>query len=349
MRPLPQREQHLSRGALLGERDGAEVAMAYGDTFTEYKAANEAVALLDRSERAILRLEGSDRINWLHGMTTSDVKNLPVGQGQRTTLCNAKGKVIGMGYLTQRADDILLDLDSLCREGALASLERLLITEDVTITDETGLRSLLTVVGPGAEKQLQEFFAELPVAPNSYVNCEYAGKRVWIRKSRVGILPAFDLWAEGAELFELLASKIPLLGWQAAELIRIEGGEPRYGHDVTDATIPQEAGLDDAISFEKGCYLGQETIARLHFRGHVNRHLRLFYLEDGQIPDVGIPVLINGEEKGKLTSVCLSPKYKIPICLGYVRREFAEAGQKISVQTQAGQSAGEVRLLPFLG
>jgi folate-binding protein YgfZ len=347
MRSLPLREQHLSHNALLGERDGVEVAMAYGDTFTEYKAATEAVALLDRSDRAVLRLEGSDRVNWLHGMTTNDVKNLPIGQGQRTTLCNAKGKVIGLGYLTQRADDILLDLDPLCREGAFASLERLLITEDVTITDETGLRSLLTLVGPGAETQLQEFFSELPVAPNSYVNCEYAGKQVWIRKSRVGVLPAFDLWVEGGELFEWLASRVPLLGWQATELIRIEGGEPRYGQDVTDATIPQEAGLDNAISFEKGCYLGQETIARLHFRGHVNRNLRLFYLEDGHIPDIGAPITINGEEKGKVTSACLSPQYKIPICLGYIRREFAEAGQKVSVQTQAGQSVGEVRLLPF--
>jgi folate-binding protein YgfZ len=235
----------------------------------------------------------------------------------------------------------------LCREGCLASLERLLITEDVTITDETGLRNLLTLVGPEAKKVLQDFFSELPEVPNSYVNSEYAGKQVWIRNTKVGILPAFDLWVEGSEVFELLASRVVLLGWQAAEWIRIEGGEPRYGHDVTDATIPQEANLDNAISFEKGCYLGQETIARLHFRGHVNKHLRGFTLEDGQIPDIGSVIMIQGEEKGKITSACLSPKYKRPICIGYIRREFAEAGQKIMVQSQAGQQTGEVVVLPF--
>lgn len=347
METLLLREQHLARGALLGERDGVELPLGYGDTFTEYKAAREAAALFDRSDRTILRFEGPDAVTWLHGMTTSDVKGLPVGQGQPTTLCTSKGKVIGLGTLIKRQEDLWLDLDPLCREPSLASLERLLITEDVIIHDASFKHSFLSLVGPKAAETLGALLGtvQLPEALWSYVNFEYAGQEVFLRRGRVGGLPALEAWTSGDALFELLAKNVPLAGWQAGELLRIEAGEPRYGKEVTDATIPQEAGLDDAISYTKGCYLGQETIARLHYRGHVNRHLRSFvFLQDGLVPQSGAGIFVDGEEKGKVTSACLSPRLQRPIAMGYIRREFAEPGTQVEVQVESGRASAEVRL-----
>lgn len=349
MRPLPLRELHLQRGALLGERDGAEVALGYGDTFAEYRAARSSVALLDRSDRTLLRVTGEDRATWLHGMTTNDVKGLAVGAGQRTTLCTAKGKAIGLGVLNKREADILVDLDPLCHDGVVPTLERFLISEDAELLDETGQHALLSLVGPGAAALVQELLqlGALPEERWASITAHYAGREVWVRRGRLGDLPALDLWAPGPELFELFSARAPMLGHQAAELLRIEGGEPRYGREVTDATIPQEAGLDSAISYHKGCYIGQETIARLHFRGHVNKLLRGFALADGsQAPAPGAAITVQGEDKGKVTSACLSPSQGRVIALGYIRREFAEPGQTVQLATEAGTVEGVVYALP---
>jgi tRNA-modifying protein YgfZ len=353
MHKLPLAELHLSLGALFGEAETKELPISYGDPFAEHQEARTAWVVYDRSYRTLLHLAGEDRATWLHGMTTSEVKKLSENRSQSTTFCTAKGKMLGQGTITKRQNDIIIDADPSGKDNLLASLDRLLITEEVTISDQSGQSNLFTVVGPNASASLAYVVSDAPVMEDGeYREFPWLGGVLGIRRGTLFGLPSFDYFPRpesAQDLLRSLAQKGRLLGHQAAEWLRIEAGEVRYGQDATDATIPQEAGLDAAISYTKGCYLGQETIARLHYRGHVNRHLRGFVLAEGaKVPSPGALVRVGAEEKGKVTSACLSPALGRVIAMGYIRREYAESGQALAIEVEGGLAPGEVRELPFL-
>lgn len=368
METLLLHEKHSMHKATFEALDGYQVPFVYGDVVDEYRAATQAAALYDRSSRGILRFYGPDRESWLHGMTTNDLRSLSLGQGQRTMVCSVKGKVLGLGVITKLDDCIQFDVDPLCRQKTHETLEKFLITEDMTIEDETDRTAVLSVVGPDALSFWEEFqknhgSKNTLESKNtrgsldtlwSYQEHLFEGERLGLRRSRLGEVPALDIFAPqkiAGHLFEALLTGLSgnLLGARAAEIIRIEGGEVRYGWDIDENIIPQEADLEEAISYTKGCYLGQETIARLHYRGHVNRHLRGFVFVDKEapIPERGTKIQVEGAEKGFVTSACRSIRLGVPVALGYLRREFATPGTRVTL----GEDGFEAKVteLPFRG
>lgn len=331
-------EQAGGRFTALGSR---EAVADYGDLEAEYRAAREATALHDASYRELLRITGEDRASFLHGMVTQDVKGLPVGTAAYTALITAKGAMVADARLLKRESDLLLDTEPGLGAKVREFLEKYLISEDAELHEATGEWGLLRLLGPRTAEVLAGALgtgAFEPLAANASRTVSMAGAEVLL----VGA-PAFE--KHGVDVFvprgalEAVwkalvqaggAHGLKPLGFQALELLRVEAGVPRYGQDMVDTTIPLEANLTHAISYNKGCYIGQEVIARATFRGHMNRKLAGLLL--GEVEAAPGTELRKGEKKvGWITSVVRSPAQGQRVALGYVHRDHLDPGTELTL------------------
>ena len=300
---------------------------------SEYERLRESAGLIDRSDRGKLLLTGAEAAEYLQGQVTNDVESLAPGEGCYATLLTHKGKVIAdMRILRADNESLLLDTEPHALPALRRNVDMYSIGRDVQLRDETAARAILSLVGPAARTPLD---AEPPEREHAWVEGEH------------GLYVTTDLGvdvicaAEDAEAVKT-ALGIEPVGLDAAECVRIESGRPRHGLDFDADTIPQEAGLNErAVSFTKGCYVGQETVARLHYKGKPNRHLRGVRLsEPGQTGDI---VFLGEREVGRLGSTAVSPVHG-PIALALIRREAApEAEVRVG---ESGQKA-VVAQLPF--
>ena len=300
---------------------------------SEYERLRESAGLIDRSDRGKLLLTGAEAAEYLQGQVTNDVESLAPGEGCYATLLTHKGKVIAdMRILRADNESLLLDTEPHALPALRRNVDMYSIGRDVQLRDETAARAILSLVGPAARTPLD---AEPPEREHAWVEGEH------------GLYVTTDLGvdvicaAEDAEAVKT-ALGIEPVGLDAAECVRIESGRPRHGPDFDSDTIPQEAGLNErAVSFTKGCYVGQETVARLHYKGKPNRHLRGLRLsEPGQTGDI---VLLGEREVGRLGSTAVSPVHG-PIALALIRREAAPEAE-VTVG-ESGQKA-VVAQLPF--
>jgi folate-binding protein YgfZ len=305
----------------------------------EYRALTEGCGLVDRAGRGRLALTGPDRREFLHGQITQDIETLEPGHGRYAALLTHKGKMLSDMRVLDLGDELLLSCERAGLQEIFNMIRRYKLGADVELHKRTLEMGELSLIGPDARRVAGA--AEL--GPDEHDNV----------RARIGehdaILVATDLGVDvfcAAEATEgvrgtLLAAGAVEVGEAAAELVRVESGRPRYGIDLDDNVIPQEAGLNErAVSFTKGCYVGQETVARLFYRGKPNRHLRGLKLSAEVEP--GTPLLLGEKEVGRVTSVAVSPSLG-PIGLALVRRQ-AEPGSTIA----AGEDAtAEVVELPF--
>jgi folate-binding protein YgfZ len=288
---------------------------------TDYELAKSAAVVVDRSNRGKLLLTGADVADFLQGQVSNDVEALAPGQGCYATLLTAKGKIRCDMRILRGPDWFLVD----CEPQALPVLEHLVrvysIGRDVeSRPDERGLWSIL---GPAAREALDE-----PPAAAEHSHSD----------GELGLYVATDLGVDvvGEQ------PDLPEAPAEVAECLRIEAGRPRLGFELGDDVIPQEAALNDrAISFTKGCYVGQETVARLYYKGKPNRHLRGLRLSTPA--ERGQPVVAGEREVGRVASTCVSPTHG-PIALTLLRREV---GVGDSVQVGDGGAVAEVVELPF--
>jgi folate-binding protein YgfZ len=288
---------------------------------TDYELARSAAVVVDRSNRGKLLLTGADVADFLQGQVSNDVEALAPGQGCYATLLTAKGKIRCDMRILRGPDWFLVD----CEPQALPVLEHLVrvysIGRDVeSRPDERGLWSIL---GPAAREALDE-----PPAAAEHSHSD----------GELGLYVATDLGVDvvGEQ------PDLPEAPAEVAECLRIEAGRPRLGFELGDDVIPQEAALNDrAISFTKGCYVGQETVARLYYKGKPNRHLRGLRLSTPA--ERGQPVVAGEREVGRVASTCVSPTHG-PIALALLRREV---GVGDSVQVGDGGAVAEVVELPF--
>jgi folate-binding protein YgfZ len=298
----------------------------------DYDLLREAAGLVDRSARGKLRLTGAEAAEFLQGQVTNDVEALAPGGGCYAALLNHKGKVQADMRVLRGDDWIWLDTEP----GSEALLDRTVrmfgIGRDVRAEDVTAEQAILSLVGPAARAALD---AEPAPAEHSFVAGEH-GLYVTTAAGVDVICPAADAEAVRVALGVEEASQ------EAAECLRIEAGRPRFGLDFDTDTIPEEAGLNErAVSFTKGCYVGQETVARLHYKGKPNRHLRGLRLSAPAEP--GQPLLLGERQVGVLGSAAVSPAHG-PIALAVVRRE-ASPGDTLAVGD--GAVSAEVAELPF--
>jgi folate-binding protein YgfZ len=307
----------------------------------EYRTITEACGLLDRSERGKLALTGTGAAEFLQGQITNDVEALEPGAGCYAAFLTPKGKMLGDLRILNAGDELLLDTERTALQELFNMIRRFRVGYDVELHKRTLERGLLSLIGPGAGAFLDEI--DLPEAEHANRAHSLAGAAVRAIRTDVGI----DLLVEDPGAVDAVAGALRDAGAlpiseAAAECLRVERGRPRYGIDLDDTVIPQEAGLNArAVSFTKGCYVGQETVARLHYRGKPNRRLRGLALTAPAGP--GDELTLGERPVGRLTSVAISPRFG-PIALALVRRE-AENGADVSVGPE-GLSATVVEL-PF--
>ncbi len=308
---------------------------------TDYDVVTQEAGLIDRSERGKLALSGREAAEFLQGQVTNDVEALAPGQGCYAALLTPKGKMLADLRILRTDEELLLDTERASLQGLFNTLRRAMIGFQAELHKRTLERGLLTLAGPRSAELIGA--PDIRAAPeHDHRRTELSGIPARAIRTELGI----DLLVDSARTEELRAALIEAgaipVAEDAIECVRIELGRPRFGLDLDETVIPQEAGLNErAVSFTKGCYVGQETVARLHYRGKPNRHLRGLRLTTPE--PTGAPLRQGGREVGRLGSVAVSPRLG-PIGLALVRREV-ELGATVSLG-EAGTEA-EVVALPF--
>jgi tRNA-modifying protein YgfZ len=291
----------------------------------QYRQLREECGLLDRCERGKLVVRGADAAEYLQGQLTNDVEGLEGGEGCYAALLDRKGHMQGdMRVLRTAVDEVWIEVERVATAAVLRHLTMYSIGRDVEVVDVGDERSILALIGPRA--------AEVAATPPLPEFANAAASIAGVDCLAVGTADGIDLIADAGDadrLHEaLLEAGAVEVAAEAAEILRIEAGRPRFGADMGPETMPAEAGIvERAVDFEKGCYIGQEPVARLHYKGRPNRHLRGLELSAPAAP--GAPLRLGEKEVGRIGSACVSPA-RGAIALAIVRRE-AEPGAELAV------------------
>jgi folate-binding protein YgfZ len=343
-RPLPLAGLHERLGAAFAPVDGFLVPARYGPPAEEYRALREGCGLVDRSWTGRLEVLGADRHRFLNAYVTCDVKSLAPGEGAYGFFTNPQGRILSDLVVLAHEDRLWLQLPAGREEAIAAHLRKYVLADRVEVR---GLAELLplALVGPQAAAALGS--AELPPAGEwRHVRSAVHGTEVALQRTgRLGA-EAFTLWVSAAvarPLAELLLG-LPAVrpaGFEAMEILRAEAGIARFGQDFGPESFPQETGAGEAaVSYTKGCYLGQEVVARIHYRGGVQKALRGLAFAAGAAPRPGARLLFEGREVGTATTVVDSLVLGRPLGLAIVHRRAAAAGTRLDVE---GGGQAEVR------
>jgi folate-binding protein YgfZ len=301
---------------------------------TEYERLREAAGLVDRSYRGKLRLTGGEAVDYLQGQVTNDVEALAPGSGCYAGLLTPKGQIVADMRILRGDDFVWIDCEPRSIPALVRNAEMYGIGRDVQVEDATAGWAILSLIGPAARAALD---AAPPEQEHAWVEGEH-GLYVATDGGVDVICPAAEADAARAAL------GVEEVSEEAAECVRIESGRPRLGYEIAGGVIPQEAGLNERmVSFTKGCYVGQETVARLHYKGKPNRHLRGLRLSEPVA--TGVEVTAGDRVLGKIGSAAVSPAHG-PIALAILRREVGPGDE---VQVGADGVVGEVADLPFGG
>ncbi|MGO8733638.1 MAG: aminomethyltransferase family protein [Terriglobia bacterium] len=345
-------DYHLSQGATLGEYHGALVPVCFTQPVAEHKAVREASGLSDFSFRGKFAMKGRDHVKFLHRMVSNDIKRLAPGQGTYATLLNPQGHILVDMRLYCAGDRFFVDTDADLRDKALLGLQRYVIGDQVEF--EPLDLYVLAFQGPRSRPLLEKtLHVDLPAMQEfDHFATNYAGYPVRVVCASSTGEEGYEVWAGAKGLLAVWGAacgQAPTYGMlpcgtQALETLRIEAGIPRYGQELGEDTIPNEAGLWNALSFTKGCYVGQEIVERARSRGHVNWKLTGLVVESAVPPPPGEKLVREGREIGEVTSSCVSPTLLKTIALAYLRHEVSEPGTKLEFPSGA---AAEVVALPF--
>lgn len=309
----------------------SELPPSFGDTTAEYLAARGGTGLL-RGVSGLFWVEGPDAVEFLQGILSQDVAGMAPGEVRRSFLLEPRGKLTDSFWVLRGNEQV----------GILTGTRRVASTRDELAHWKIRVKAEFRV----DERPVVEVWGESAAATVAATGLEVPDGwadtgEVLVARAPLGTLPRVVVAG-----VEDIAGTIPV-GAVAATTVRIEAGEPEVGIDIDDKTIPQESGLvDAAVSFTKGCYLGQELVARIDSRGHVNRQLRGIVLRTNVIPPVGAKVLAGEREVGTVTSVGESLELRAPVAMGLIRRE-AEPGSAVTIAWDGGDAPATVRELPL--
>ncbi len=344
---------HTAAGAQFCAYHGWEIPENFGSVEAEYQALRRAAGIVDLSFRGKLVATGEDRARFLQGMVSNDVEQLQPGQGNYCFLLNAQGHILADLNVLVQPERLLLDCEPFLTEELRTTLERYIIMDEVELEDRSAHLGTLAVEGPATPQVVSAALGvdELPAEPLAHlspdgnpdfllVRTALTGEGFWI-VAPVERLP--ELWQALVEAARPLGGRP--VGFAALEVARIEAGTPRYGADIEENNIPQETGQFRALSFTKGCYLGQEIVERVRSRGKVNRKMVGLVAPAGAPLRVGMKIAAGDRDIGRVTSAAHSFALGKPIALAYLRHEFSQPGAQVQVE---GMTA-EVSPLPFPG
>ncbi len=326
----------------------------------EYRALREATGVIDRSARGRLAAAGRDRLTYLHAMLTNDVASLSAGKGCYAAYLTAQGRMLADMRVLELGDLTLLDVEPDSTALVLEKLEQFIFSEDVQLSNLSEELGEICVCGPGSAEMLSGVLnaaAGVLAALQEYQSIRVlfdGGNVVAAAEGEFGT-PAFNVdlaRPHAGPLRDALRRAGAVdASVEAAEILRVEAGRPRYGVDMDETTIPLEAGIEArAISFTKGCYPGQEVITRVLQRGHgrVAKRLVGVACESDHVPVHGDLVVAGDREIGRVTSATFSPSLEVPIALGYLHRDFVNPGTAVAVVHDDARIAAHVVTLPFV-
>jgi folate-binding protein YgfZ len=340
MQRIPTHDWHHQKGALFEDYFGCEVPSHYGNYEQEYGLLRKSAGVRDVSHFGKIKVTGKDRQRFLNGMLTNEIKALENGKGAFALFLDVKGHIQADMKVYIFSDHLLLVLQHYLVEKLMAGLDRYIMSEDIRMQDASADYAMFQVLGPQAEQYLtSKGIQNFPQDSYSFGSAEVSPSSQIIR------LPAgfavLSSIAEAKDVLDLLGG--PYVGAKAFEVFRIESGLPLMHRDMDESNFPQECGLDAALNFNKGCYLGQETMARIDAQGHVNRHL-VGIATDEMINAVD-KIFKDSKEVGRITSSTQSLLLGQPFALGYVRREFNKPGERLEVGNH--NTTGIIRNLPL--
>jgi len=361
MTPLALHEFHTELNGRFTEVNGMEAVADYGDWIAEHAALRQSAGVIDLSFRSRLVLTGADRVRLLNGQVTNNVKDLPAGSGCYAALVTNKGRMQSDLNIHILPEEILLDFEPGLGPAIADRFNKYIIADDVQVIDAAPHYGLLSVQGPQSWAVVERLglnFAR-PERPfdSSSVKDETLGEMYCMNLPRVGTT-GFDLFTPtnslAAAADKLIAAAKQArgrgCGWRALETARIEAGLPRFGAEMDETNLPPEAGLDTrAISYTKGCYIGQEVIARLRTYGQVAKALRgLRFADDAkELPRKGDKLFFGEKEAGYVCGAIHSPALSANIGLGYVRKEHNRIGTALRLRRASGEVNATIVALPF--
>jgi folate-binding protein YgfZ len=324
-------------GAPPGEHSIEVAALDYGDVRAEFHALLSGCGVYDLNWRAKIAVTGGDRVRWMNGMVSNNVRDLAPGHGVYAFMLNPQGRIQADLYVFQRGESLLVDLESAQRAKVLQLFDRYIIADDVEIAEVSDKIAALGLTGPQSREVLER--AGIVVPDLAYlqfadVTWEHAGERTTVTLLRSGeeARESWQVWTS-PELLSVLRGWLITegarpVGATALNLFRIARGIPQFGVDIRDRDLPQETGQARALNFTKGCYLGQEIVERIRSRGAVHRQFMVFAVE-GALPEPGAKIIAgtgqDEKEVGEITSAAILPlpAEDRPVALGYLRREAA--------------------------
>jgi folate-binding protein YgfZ len=323
----------------------------------QYQFLAQSAGVLDLSSRGRLCVTGMDRVRFLNGQVTNNVKDLAVGQGCYAALVNAKAKLQTDLNIYCLADELLLDFEPGLSPTVIERLEKYIIADDVQIVDVALNYGMLTIQGPGSGGAVSAAGFQPAGVPRHWTSVKSDAGEIYCMNHARGAAGGFDLFMPMVERDGLLDRLVRsaealdggLTSFEALEIARVEAGLPRFGVDMDDSNLAPEAIEAQAISYAKGCYIGQEVISRIRAYGEVAKSLRGLRLAGdlAALPARGEKLLRDGKEVGYITSAVRSPKFHAHIALGYVRREHKASGTSLEVNCGQSRATAVVCDLPF--
>ncbi len=349
MPTTPLHERLTAAGARLSEYLGAETAAAFGDARGEYVELRSGAGVYDLGWRAKIVATGKDRMRWANGMVSNNIRDLPAGRGNYNFLLNPQGRILADLYVYNRGDYLLLDTAQWQAPRLLELLKKYIIMDDVELTNISDKLTAVAVQGPRAREVLRDAgFNFADVDPLQIQDIVWNDVGVSVTRMAGDITRTYEVWlAPGnaaAAWDALLHSGAKPVGTEALEMFRLAAGIPRYGQDISDRYLPQETDQEQALSFTKGCYIGQEIVERIRARAMLHRKLTGFEV-DGPPPVPGAKIQQDGKEVGEITSALIVPGNHgdRTLALGYLRMEARNAGAELTVDG----TRAIVRLLPY--
>jgi len=352
--PLSLRDLHVAAGAVIDAPCGWDLPISYGDPRAEHRAVRAAVGVVDRSHYGVLEVTGADRVSFLDGMLSNDVKRLAPGQGCAAAFLDARGRVQALLAVLAVDDSHLLILPTGTAVKVQEALEKFHFAERLEIRDASEEHAMFLLAGPGTPEVVERVAAtRLPDAPWAHAETTVAGRRVRLVRGggETGEIEAWFLGGrkDGAALWPaIVAAGARPVGLTAFDVLRVEAGTPWLGHDVDDSALLPEVPFESLVSPTKGCYIGQEVVVRIRDRGHVNRRLTGLTLDGDTVPRPGTTVCADGKEIGRVTSAVRSFALDRPIALAFVRRDHTTPGTAVTVTDDGHELVARVTALPFV-
>ena len=319
---------------------------------SEYGAVREGGAgLIDLSSRGRIRVSGSEAVMFLNGLITNDMKTLAENRWMPAAFPTVQGRLIGAVRVVRTGDSFLIDTDAESHEAILKTVSRFVLAGDFKVTDLADNTALMSLQGKRAveigEKVFETSLADLP--RDGAVEVEWKDTQVTIIRATHTGEDGLDLMIDldrASEVREALTSAgAQTVSEDTLDTLRVEAGIARYGRDMDDSNVVVETNLDDAISYSKGCYIGQEIIVRIKHRGHVAKKLTGLRFDTDQKIEAGDVIKSDDKEIGRVTSAVFSPKLNCTIALGYLRYEFLDPGTTVSTDNNIAATVTE---LPFV-